>query len=368
MISRHFNVPHLSTLFAAALLGCFLAACGPADSDEGDPNGPTVIRNLPTDGAIDVARNASINVTFSAAMDHATLTASTFTVTTGSPAVAVAGTVTYGNAKAEFFPAEHLAPGAAYTATITTGAHSSLGLALKEQRRWTFTVGTTVAGAAPVELGTAGNYVILAKSGISTVPPSVITGNLAVSPAAASYITGFSLSADATNVFSSSPQVTGRIYAADYASPSPSNLTTAVSDMELALTAAAARAADVGELGTGNIGGMTLEPGVYKWSSSVVLPADLTLTGDASAVWIFQIAQDLTLSEATRVALSGGALAKNVFWQVSGAVELGTTSHLEGIVLSQTSITLRTGATVNGRLLSQTAVDLDSNSIVQPAP
>jgi hypothetical protein len=85
-------------------------------------------------------------------------------------------------------------------------------------------------------------------------------------------------------------------------------------------------------------------------------------------VWIFQIAQDLTLSSGTDIVLAGGALPKNVFWQVSGLVDLGTTAHLEGIVLSQTSITLRTGASVNGRLLAQTAVTIDGSTVVQPAP
>ncbi|MFP2904991.1 ice-binding family protein [Pyxidicoccus sp. 3LFB2] len=219
-----------------------------------------------------------------------------------------------------------------------------------------------------MNLGTAGDYVILAKSGISTVPTSAVTGNLAVSPAAASYVTGFSLTSDATNAFSTSPQVTGKVYAADYASPTPSKLTTAVGDMELAFTSASGRAPDFTELGTGNIGGMTLSPGVYKWGTAVLIPTDLTLTGSATDVWIFQIAQDLTLASGTDITLAGGALPKNVFWQVSGQVDLGTTAHLEGVILGQTSITLRTGASVNGRLLAQTAVTLDGSTVVQPAP
>jgi hypothetical protein len=218
-----------------------------------------------------------------------------------------------------------------------------------------------------VDLGVAENYVILAKAGISTVPTSAVTGNLGVSPAAASYITGFSLTADSTNVFSMSPQVTGQIYAADYASPTPSNLTTAVSDMELAFTDAAGRAPDVTELGAGDIGGMTLEPGVYQWGTGLLIPTDITLAGGATAVWIFQVAQDLTVSNATNIVLSGGALPKNVFWQVSGEVTLGTTAHFEGVVLTQTAVTLRTGASINGRLLAQTAVNLDGSTLVEPA-
>ena len=227
--------------------------------------------------------------------------------------------------------------------------------------------GGVCEGANCVSLGTAANYVILAKSAISTVPASAITGNLGLSPAAASFITGFSLTADATNIFATSPQVTGKVYAADFAVPTPSNLTTAVENMMTAYTAAAGRAAGVTELGAGNISGLTITPGVYKWSSGVVINSDITLSGSATDVWIFQIAGDLTQASATRINLAGGALAKNIFWQVFGIVDIGTTAHFEGIALVQTAITLRTGATANGRLLAQTAVNLDANTVVQPA-
>jgi hypothetical protein len=208
---------------------------------------------------------------------------------------------------------------------------------------------------------------MLAKSGISTVPTSAVTGDLGVSPAAATYITGFSLTADSTNVFSMSPQVTGKVYASNYMPPTPSNLTTAVGDMQLAFTDAAGRAPDVTELGAGNIGGMTLTSGVYKWGSGLLIPTDVTLAGGPTEVWIFQIAQNLTVSSSVKVTLSGGALPKNIFWQVSGSANLGTTAHLEGVVLSQTAITLQTGASINGRLLAQTAVSVAGSMVVEPA-
>jgi Ice-binding-like len=228
--------------------------------------------------------------------------------------------------------------------------------------------GAAVGSALAVNLRTAGDYVILAESDISAVPPAVITGNLGISPMAATFITGFSLTADSTNVFSTSAQVTGKLYAADYAVPTPAKLTTAIGDMGLAFTDAAGRAPDVTELGAGSIGGMTLAPGVYKWGTGLLIPTDLTLNGNATAVWIFQIAQNLTLSDAVTIHLTGGAVAKNVFWQVAGSVDLGTTSHFEGIVLCQTMINLRTGASIAGRLMAQTAVNLDSSTVTQPAP
>ncbi|HXC17205.1 MAG TPA: ice-binding family protein [Holophagaceae bacterium] len=329
---------------------------------------PTVMSNTPLSGAAGTATNGSASATFSEAMNPTTLTALTFTLTAGPAATPVQGTVIYANSKAVFWPAAHLANNTSFTATITTGAKSTTGIALAAKHAWTFTTGSAMTAGVPVDLGTAGDFAILSKSGISTVPTSAITGNIAVSPAAATYITGFSLIADSTNVFSTSTQVTGKVYAADYASPTPANLTTAVGDMQTAFTDAAGRAPDVTELGAGNIGGLTLAPGVYKWSSGLLIPTSVTLAGSATDVWIFEIAQDLTMSGATSIVLTGGALPKNIFWQVSGKVDIGTTAHFEGVVLTQTAVTLQTGASVNGRLLAQTAVSIDASTIVQPAP
>lgn len=172
---------------------------------------------------------------------------------------------------------------------------------------------------------------------------------------------------DPTNEFATSSQITGKVHAATYTSPTPSALTTAVSAMELAFTDAAGRAPAYIELGAGDIGGMTLARGVYKWGTGLLIPTDVTLTGSATDVWVFQIAQGLTVSNAARVTLAGGAMAKNVFWQVSGSVGIGTTAHVEGVILSQTAISLQTGATVNGRLHAQTAVNMDGNTVVEPA-
>jgi hypothetical protein len=224
------------------------------------------------------------------------------------------------------------------------------------------------AGPAQVNLGAAGNYVILAKSAISTTGVTAVTGNLGLSPAAGSFITGFGLTMDATGVFSTSASVTGNVYASDYTAPTPSNLTTAVSNMETAYTDAAGRTPDYTELGTGNIGGMTLPPATYKWSTGVSILTDVTLNGGPDDVWIFQIAQGITQASSAQVILTGGALPKNVFWQSAGVVDIGTTAHMEGVILAQTAITLKTGASANGRLLAQTAVTLDANTVVQPAP
>jgi hypothetical protein len=149
--------------------------------------------------------------------------------------------------------------------------------------------------------------------------------------------------------------------------PTSINLTTAVENMITAYNDAAGRPTpDFLELGTGNIGGKTLTSGLYKWTSTVTLPSDVTISGSADDVWIFQISGDLTMSSAVNLTLEGGAQAKNIFWQVSGEAIFGATSHFEGIILSMTGITFQTGASFNGRALAQTAVILDSNTIVQP--
>ena len=221
-------------------------------------------------------------------------------------------------------------------------------------------------GPAAVDLGLSGDFAILAKSASSSVPTSAVTGNIGLSPSAASFITGYSLVIDASGTYSTAAQVTGQVFAADYTEPTPTNLTTSVLNMEAAYTDAAGRAPDYTELGAGNIGGLTLPPATYKWGTGVLIPTNLTLAGGPNDVWIFQIAQNLTVSSATQIILEGGARPENIFWQVFGAVEIGTTSHFEGVILSQTSIVLNTGATVNGRLLAQTAVTLDSNTVTQP--
>ena len=223
------------------------------------------------------------------------------------------------------------------------------------------------AAQTPVNLGTAGNFVILAKSGISTVPTSAITGDIGVSPIDSTAITGFSLILIAASPFATSAQVTGKVYAPDYALPTPANLTTAIGDMQTAYTDAAGRTIpDFTELGAGQIGGLTLVPGLYKWGTDVLISSDVTLSGGPNDVWIFQIAGKITQANGTKVHLTGGARAANIFWQAFGDVSLGTITHFEGIIMAQTSISLGTGASINGRLLAQTAVTLGANTVTAP--
>jgi hypothetical protein len=191
---------------------------------------------------------------------------------------------------------------------------------------------------------------------------------MGVSSIAHAAITGFSETANSLNTFSSSAQVVGKICAADYAAPTPTYMTTAIGDMELAYADAVGRTLpNFTEFGAGEIGGLTLAPGLYKWSSNVLVSTDLTLSGNPNDVWIFQIAGNLNQASATRITLAGSALAKNIFWQAACAVAIGTTAHFEGIILSKTLVAVKIGATANGILLAQTAVTLVQNVVTQPA-
>lgn len=214
-------------------------------------------------------------------------------------------------------------------------------------------------GPSPVNLNTAGNYRILAESAITDVPTSAINGDVGLSPA-----TGAGVGAACV-------EITGVVHAVDAAGPAtcssaqPVLLTAAIGDKGAAYTDAAGRAPDYTELAAGNLGGLTLGPATYKWSTAVLIPSNLTLTGGPNDVWIFQIAQGLTISSGVQIVLAGGALPENIYWQVFAAADLGTTSKFKGTIISQTAIVMKTGASINGRLLAGTAVNLDQNS-VQP--
>ena len=205
---------------------------------------------------------------------------------------------------------------------------------------------------------------ILSKSGITDVPASAILGNIGTSPITGAAITGFGRG-----------EVSGQVYTVDAAGPAfrvtfPVLLTAAISDMETAYTDAAGRILpDFTELGAGNVDGMTLRPGLYKWGTSLLIPTGVTLDaqGNPNAIWIFQIAQNLKVGNGAIVTLKGGAQTKNIFWQITGQTTLGTTADIKGIILCATAIAMQTGASLDGRALAQTAVTLQMNDITQPA-
>lgn len=225
----------------------------------------------------------------------------------------------------------------------------------------TYSTVPTSASLSPVNLGIAGDFAILSKTGITDVYKSTITGDIGSSP-----ITGAA-------ILVKCDEVVGTIYTVDAAGPLPcsvtnaTRLTVAVGDMQTAYTDAAGRInPNFLNLGAGNIGGKTLTAGLYKWTTALTIPTDITISGSPTDIFIFQIAGTLKLSSAVRMTLTGGVLAKNIYWVVSDAVTCGTTSHFEGTILGMTGINLQTGATINGRMLAQTAVTLQMNAVTKP--
>jgi hypothetical protein len=222
---------------------------------------------------------------------------------------------------------------------------------------------TPAMGIAPVDLKTACNYAILAKSGISTVTTSNIIGDIGVSPIAATGITGFSLTLDASTQFSTSSQITGKAFAPDYAVPTPGGLTDAVLQMQAAYTDAASRMPDSVNYMGGLIGGETLTAGVYAFKTAINIYNDIYFHGGVDDVWIIQTTGVLTLAANTKVILSGDAQAKNIFWQVAGNAVIGADALMQGILLVFTDVVLETGSSLNGLIFAQTAVNLQMAKI-----
>jgi hypothetical protein len=247
----------------------------------------------------------------------------------------------------------------------------------------------------PFSLGTAGDFVILAKAGITNVPTSTITGDMGVSPIAGTSMTGFSLIMDTSNEFKTSSQVTGKIFAPGYASKTDVKMTTAANDMVTAYNNAAAvpvttivaelpnyfyinhgkpREVDDQDVETapagvaGELGGLTLTAGVYEFGVEVTIDDDLTFDAedDSSSVFIIKTSKSVTQAGGTSVTLARGALAENIFWQVAETVEVGAGAKMVGTLLVWTSVTFNALSSLNGRILAGTAVTLDQTTITDP--
>ena len=246
-------------------------------------------------------------------------------------------------------------------------ALSTLGVATSQLCNFTET--PPALPVLPVGLGTAGNYAVLTKTGITTTGDTFVNGNMGTSPIAQTGITGFALTS--AGAFATSPLVNGTVTAADQTSPTPSELTTAIGNMETAYTDAAGRTADCNELEAGGLADQTLTPGVYKWSSSVSISGSLTFEGNSTDVWILIIAQDLVLDNVAQVVLGASnetepddkPLAENIFWQVSQAADFGSNSKAEGIFLVKRAMTFNGGSSLNGAALAQTAVTMIATTI-----
>ncbi|KAF8147902.1 fungal antifreeze protein exerts hyperactivity By constructing an inequable beta-helix, partial [Mycena galopus ATCC 62051] len=220
------------------------------------------------------------------------------------------------------------------------------------------------AGPAPVLLGTAGNFAILAKSGVSTVPNSAVTGDVGVSPATDTSLTGFSLVQDVSQQFWTSTQVDGRLMGATDALPTPVLLSVAVQDMQTAFTDAMNRPGPDFIIVLGLIGGSILVPGLYKWTTGVTIATGITIAGGPADTWIFQISGSFNQAANVQVTLIGGALSQNIVWAVAGPVTVGANAIFEGNILAQTNVAIGTNAVDNGCIYAQTAVSLQEATVL----
>jgi hypothetical protein len=307
---------------------------------------PTVVSTAPANAAANVGINRRVTATFSRPMNAATLDATTFTVRQGSNTIA--GVVSYTGSTATFVPDSPLSLSLEYTGRITTGAADPQGQMLASDHVWTFTTGA--CSHAPVVLGSAGTFAVLAGSTVTNTNATSVTGNLGVSPG--TEVTGFP---------------PGILVGAQHAGNATA--AQAVADLTTAYNDAAGRTLCPVTV-AGNLGGMTLMPGLYTSTSSLeITSGDLTLDaqGDVDAVFIFQMASTLTTTQGRQVILAGGANAANVLWQVGSSATLGTTSAFKGTIMADQTITLNSGATLDGRALARIgAVSMDANPITRP--
>ncbi|MGC1107787.1 MAG: Ig-like domain-containing protein [Candidatus Acidiferrales bacterium] len=303
-----------------------------------DTTAPTVTLTYPVDGATAVPIDATVNATFSTAMNPAAITTETFLVTATTDGTPVSGTVAYDAASqiATFIPSANLAANTQYTATISPTVQDLDKNALaagQVPNPWSFTTGAVAGGAYPatVNLGAAGSFAVLATALTTSTGPVIVNGNVGVGPGTSQGIPP--------------AQVNGTIYGPG----------TVVTQAQAALLAAyndAVSRSTNSQTLPGDMGGLVFTPGLYKNSTSVLISTDVTLDaqGNPNAVFIFQMGS--TLTTAGSVILAGGAKASNIFWVVGTSATLGTNSIFQGTVLADVSITQDGGAVVNGRLFA----------------
>ena len=322
---------------------------------------PIVLSTDPFNMESGVALNKIINASFNMPMDPLTISGTTFTIKIGT--TSVLGTVTYSGTTATFTPSSNLNSNTTYTATITTGSKNLAGIALANNYVWTFNTNTT-NNPPFVDLLTADRFGILAGVGISNNAgfSEIHNMDVGISPGVRSSVTGFPPAII----------VNGAIYASDDLVPAgvSAMLIQAKQDLTNAYLFAEAATSPAPATVSGDQGGLTLAPGIYKSTSTLLIQSgDLTLDaqGDANAVWIFQVASDFTTvgGAGGSVILSGGAQAKNVFWQIGSSATIGNGTTFKGNVLALTSITMGPNATAVGRMLARNgAVVMTSTNII----
>jgi hypothetical protein len=335
---------------------------------------PTVTATDPMNNAVNVALNQTVTADFNTAMDAATINTATFTLTQGT--TTIPGTVFYSGTTASFKPTNLLVLGKIYTATITNGAKSTAGTPLASNFVWNFTTALLPPAPTIVDLGTAAMFGSFGgNAGITNQGLNTVINNGSIGTTAAStLITGFH---DGLIVYTETPlnvgNVTGDIFAGP---PAPGTATSLAIAQKALLDANAAYlsispAAKPGgsDPNAGELGGLTLAPGVYKSASGTfkISNGDLTLDaqGDPNATWIFQTASGLTVgiagpTGAKSVIMKNGALPKNVFWYVGSAATINSAGGgtMVGTIIANSGVTFSTAGNANQTVLNGRAISL----------
>jgi len=318
---------------------------------------PVVLSTTPADGTTNVPLSQVISVTFNERMNPETITQASFTVKGSS---SISGVISYNGNSVFFTPSTPLSENTTYTAKVTTAAKDLLGNALQSDHVWTFSTGAFFVNLQSIE-----RFGIMAGAGVANNAgqSEIHDMDVAISPGARSAVTGFPPAII----------VNGGIYASDDSSPLgvAAMLTQAKQDLTNAYLFAEGITFPAPTILSGDQGGKTLAPGIYKSLTSLLIQSgDLTLDakGDANAVWIFQIASDLTTigGSGGDVKLIGGAKANNIIWQTGSSATIGDFTSFNGNVLALTSITMNSGATAVGRMLAiNGSVVLTNTNIIQ---
>ena len=326
---------------------------------------PEVVSTDPLNLAIDVPLNKVIGATFNVTMDPLTISTTSFTLKAG--AASVTGLVNYVGRTATLTPGSNLLPNTLYTATITTAAKNVAGVSLVSNYVWTFTTHATLVNVPLVDLGSAGEFGILAGVGISNDAGFSIINNqdVGIYPGSRSSVTGFP----------PARVIGGAIYCADDAAPAgtAAMLNKAKLDLVAAYLFAEGATTPAPATVSGDQGGKTLAPGIYKSTSTLLIQnGDLTLDaqGNPNATWIFQVASAFTTvgGAGGSIVLAGGAQAKNIFWQTGSSAVIGDYTTFYGNVLALQSITMNAYAVATGRMLARNGavVMTSTNTINKP--
>lgn len=347
---------NLITILTFVVVG-LITGCQKDDFKEVIGVCPVVLSTSPEDGATGVALDKVITVTFNEKMNPATINQSSFTVQGTS---LLTGTYAFSDSTASFTPSSLLAPNTTYTGTVTTLVKDITGNALQTNYVWSF-----VTGPTGIEFNTVGRFGVFAATNITNIGFSEVRNmDVGLSPGLRALVVGFPPGV----------VVNGDIYAADDILPTgvAAMLIASRADLASAYLLAEAANSPASVILTGDLGGRTLTPGIYKSTTAMLVQAgNLTLNarGDANAVWIFQIAGNLTTVAGAggNIILTGGAQAKNVYWQTGASATIGAGTSFNGNILALNSITLNSGATVVGRLLARTgSISMNTNIINKP--